>query len=56
MIQAAVPVLEGDTEEVLSERILKEEHRIYTEAAQLFHEGRLMIEGRVVHVLPERSA
>jgi phosphoribosylglycinamide formyltransferase 1 len=30
--QAAVPVLEGDTVETLSARILKEEHRIYTEA------------------------
>jgi phosphoribosylglycinamide formyltransferase-1 len=54
IIQAAVPVLDGDTEEVLSSRILREEHRIYTEAIRLFAEGRLKIEGRVVHVLPER--
>jgi phosphoribosylglycinamide formyltransferase-1 len=55
VIQAVVPVLEGDTEEMLAERILKEEHRIYAKAVQLFGEGRLKIEGRVVHVLPERS-
>jgi phosphoribosylglycinamide formyltransferase-1 len=55
IIQAAVPVLEGDDEEMLAARILKEEHRIYAEAVQLFGEGRLKIEGRVVHVLPERS-
>jgi phosphoribosylglycinamide formyltransferase-1 len=54
VIQAAVPVLEGDTEEGLSARILKEEHRIYTEAIRLFGEGRLKIEGRVVRVQPER--
>jgi phosphoribosylglycinamide formyltransferase-1 len=55
VIQAAVPVLEGDTEETLAERILQEEHRVYPEAVRLFGEGRLKIEGRVVHVLPERS-
>ena len=55
VIQAAVPVLAGDTEETLARRILKEEHRIYAEAVQLFGEGRLTIEGRVVRILPERS-
>jgi phosphoribosylglycinamide formyltransferase-1 len=55
IVQAAVPVMEGDTEAKLSERILKEEHRIYTEAINLFAAGRLRIEGRVVHVLPERG-
>jgi phosphoribosylglycinamide formyltransferase-1 len=55
IVQAAVPVVEGDTEETLAERILKEEHRIYTEAVNLFAAGRLRIEGRVVHVLPERT-
>ncbi|MFH1312734.1 MAG: phosphoribosylglycinamide formyltransferase [Candidatus Eisenbacteria bacterium] len=54
IIQAAVPVLEGDTEELLSNRIFKEEHRIYTEAMRLFAQGRLRIEGRVVRILPER--
>ena len=46
--QAVVPVLPGDTEESLSERILKEEHRIYAEAIRLYSEGRLKVEGRQV--------
>lgn len=44
--QAAVPVLSGDTVETLSARILKEEHRIYSEAIRLLLEGRVRIEGR----------
>jgi len=50
VLQAAVPVLPGDTEETLSRRILVEEHRIYPEAVRLFAEGRLRIEGRIVHI------
>lgn len=50
VLQAAVPVLPGDTEETLSRRILAEEHRIYPEAVRLFAEGRLSIEGRSVHI------
>ena len=50
IIQAAVPVLEGDSEETLSGRIQKEEHRIYPEAIRLFTEGRLKVNGRVVAV------
>lgn len=53
VIQAAVPVDEGDTSKALAARILEQEHRIYTEAINLFAAGRLKIEGRVVHVLPE---
>ncbi|HEY6873508.1 MAG TPA: phosphoribosylglycinamide formyltransferase [Geobacteraceae bacterium] len=53
IIQAAVPVLEGDTEETLSARILVEEHRIYSGAIRLFAAGRLRIEGRRVVVTPE---
>jgi phosphoribosylglycinamide formyltransferase 1 len=48
IIQAAVPVMEGDTEESLSARILVEEHRIYPEAIRLFASGRLRVEGRRV--------
>lgn len=48
IIQAAVPVLEGDTVESLSTRILAEEHRIYSQAIQWYAEGRLRIEGRRV--------
>ena len=50
VLQAAVPVRQGDTEETLSRRILAEEHRIYPEAVRLFAEGRLGIEGRSVHI------
>jgi phosphoribosylglycinamide formyltransferase-1 len=53
IIQAAVPVVEGDNSETLAARILQQEHRIYTEAINLFAAGRLKIEGRVVHILPE---
>lgn len=52
ILQAAVPVQEGDSVETLSERILKEEHRIYTEAVRLFIEGRVRTEGRKVHIIP----
>ena len=41
ILQACVPVLDDDTVESLSERILREEHRIYPEAVKLFVEGRL---------------
>ena len=50
IIQAAVAVFPDDTEERLSERILKLEHRIFPEAIRLFSEGRLRIEGRVVKI------
>lgn len=46
--QAAVPVLDDDTVETLSARILQEEHRIYTEAICLILEDRVRIEGRRV--------
>ncbi len=54
IIQRCVPVLEDDTHERLAERILKEEHKIYSEAIQLFAEGRLVIEGRRVKILPKK--
>jgi phosphoribosylglycinamide formyltransferase 1 len=46
--QAVVPVLDSDNEDTLSERILKEEHRIYSEAVKLILEGKWRIEGRRV--------
>ena len=46
--QAAVPVLEDDTIERLSERILVEEHRIYPEAIAAVIDGRWRVEGRRV--------
>jgi phosphoribosylglycinamide formyltransferase-1 len=48
IIQAVVPVLDNDTEDSLSERILKQEHKIYSRAIRLYAEGRLNIEGRHV--------
>ena len=51
IIQAAVPVLENDTEETLSARILEQEHKIYPKAISLFAEGKFKIEGRKVKIL-----
>ncbi len=51
IIQASVPVLDDDTEETLSARILDEEHKIYPQAAKMFAEGKLKIEGRKVKSL-----
>lgn len=48
ILQAAVPVKDDDTEETLSGRILKEEHRIYSEAVRIVLEGRYKIVGRRV--------
>jgi phosphoribosylglycinamide formyltransferase 1 len=56
IIQAAVPVYESDTEETLSERILKLEHRIYPEAIRLFSENRLKVEGRIVKITGDTHA
>jgi phosphoribosylglycinamide formyltransferase-1 len=46
VIQRAVPVLDGDTPETLSQRILVEEHRAYPEAVQAMLEGGWRVEGR----------
>ena len=48
LLQAAVPVLDGDTVEALSERILVEEHKIYSEAIAWVVRGNYRIEGRRV--------
>ena len=56
IIQAVVPVLDNDTEDSLSERILKQEHKIYSRAIQLYAEGRLKIEGRRVMVVNGKTA
>jgi phosphoribosylglycinamide formyltransferase-1 len=50
VLQAAVPIEDGDTVEKLSERILREEHRIYSEAVRIVLEGRYRIENRRVLV------
>ena len=46
VLQAAVPVLDDDTVELLSARILAEEHRIYSEAIQTVLRGQFHIDGR----------
>jgi len=48
VLQAAVPIEDRDTVETLSERILREEHRIYSEAVRIVLEGRYRIENRRV--------
>ena len=48
IIQSVVPVQEDDTEDTLAARILKEEHKIYPAAIQLFAEGKIEIKGRKV--------
>lgn len=48
ILQAAVPVLDDDTVETLSARILEQEHRIYPEAVRLLAEGRIQVRGRRV--------
>jgi phosphoribosylglycinamide formyltransferase-1 len=48
VLQAVVPVEDNDTEDTLSARILKEEHRIYSEAVRIVLEGKFKLEGRRV--------
>lgn len=48
LLQHSVPVLDDDTEETLSARILQHEHQIYPEAVKLVCEERVRVEGRRV--------
>ena len=49
IIQAAVPVLDGDDEDSLAHRVLAQEHLVYPAAVRWFAEGRLrLVEGRVL--------
>ena len=48
VLQAVVRVEDGDNEDTLSARILKEEHRIYSEAVKIVCEGKFKIAGRRV--------
>ena len=50
IIQRVVPVLDEDTIEGLSDRILHEEHEAYPEAVRLWAEGKLCIDGRRVFI------
>ncbi len=53
LLQAVVKVHENDTEETLSKRILRQEHKIYPEAVRLFAEGRIKTTGRKTTVAYE---
>ena len=54
VIQAAVPVLDGDDETTLATRVLTQEHVIYPQAAAWFLQGRLrLVDGRVVSDVPQ---
>ena len=48
ILQTPVPVRDDDTVETLSQRILREEHRLYPEAVRLFTDGRLTVKERRV--------
>lgn len=48
IVQACVPVRDGDDEQSLADRILEQEHRCLPEAVRLFCEGSLVLEGRRV--------
>jgi phosphoribosylglycinamide formyltransferase-1 len=54
VLQAVVPIHDDDTVESLSARILREEHRIYTEAVRIVLEGRYHLAGRRVVIEPEK--
>ena len=51
VIQAAVPVLPGDSEDALAARVLEQEHRIYPQAIRWFCDGRLEITAHATVVL-----
>jgi len=48
IIQAVVPVYDDDTADTLNARILKQEHKIYSQAIQMYAQGRLEIQGHRV--------
>ena len=52
IIQAVVPILDDDTEETLSARILVREHQVYPRAIQLYADNRLRITDRRVIIDP----
>lgn len=54
ILQESVPVMEDDTVETLSKRILEKEHRIYPRAIKLYSEGRLKIIDGVVKIIERK--
>ncbi len=51
ILQRAVPVMDNDTEDTLSARILEQEHQLYPEAVRLFCEDKLRVLGRKVLIV-----
>ncbi|NHC05175.1 phosphoribosylglycinamide formyltransferase [Azonexus fungiphilus] len=56
VIQAAVPVLDGDDEASLAARVLRQEHQVYPQAVRWFAEGRLSLADGRVRVAGETAA
>lgn len=56
IIQAAVPVLAGDTPDALADRVLTEEHRIYPQAIRWIAEDRLVISAGVVNIRADNAS
>jgi phosphoribosylglycinamide formyltransferase 1 len=56
VLQACVPIEDSDTPETLSERILREEHRIYAEAVRIVLEGKFRVEGRRVLITSDDAS
>jgi phosphoribosylglycinamide formyltransferase-1 len=52
IMQAAVPILDGDDETALTARILAEEHRLYPAALRAIADGRVQVSGRRVTIRP----
>lgn len=50
ILQAVVEVLDDDSPETLGKRVLKQEHKIYSEAIKLFLEDRLTIDNNIVKI------
>jgi phosphoribosylglycinamide formyltransferase 1 len=55
ILQKAVPVLAGDTVDALAARVQEAEREIYPQAIQLFAQGRLKIQQRLVSILPAKG-
>jgi phosphoribosylglycinamide formyltransferase 1 len=55
IMQRAVSIFDSDTEESLSQRILKIEHKLYPEALRLFSEGNLKIDGRRISITDSKA-
>jgi phosphoribosylglycinamide formyltransferase-1 len=56
VVQAAVPVLDGDTEETLAARVLEQEHAAYPLALELMASGRAVVDGARVRLTVPAAA